>query len=164
MGAAKTKNTSWFSRNKTVVFILVGSFVVLVLLGFLYYQSQRPNYRDLEKEFSTLQIPADWELVSESSSKGWKGLFCFTAKIDETCPYLEVNYQNSVKLDPDSDKKLLTTLASEAGYSTSDVNYENCNLSAEKYYCILFAEKNGINARLSVSSVDNEKLLTIRFE
>ncbi len=166
MRAAKNKKSaSWWAKNKFIVLVVAACLVAFVLFGFLYYQSQRPNYRDLEKEFSNLQIPSNWQLVSESSSKGWMGLFCFTSGIDEACPYKDVLFSlSSDEKNSQSDIAFLSQIESTGGFSNVDKNLANCSKNVENYYCIYFAEKGKIKLRLSIDSSDENKKLTIRLE
>jgi hypothetical protein len=155
MGAAKTKNTNWFSRNKTVVFILAGSFLVLILLGFLYYQSQHPNYRDLEKEFNTLQIPSDWQLTKSKSNEGALGLFCLQ-NVGEECPYLINEYSSSFI----SRKEMKETAELIVGkpVSEGDINSAGCPVEVileQKYNCEFFVLNNNILVTVTFSDTDS---------
>lgn len=83
MGKEKIHKTS----KKTYIRLGIIIFVVL-LLGWLYYQSQRPNYRDLERTYAKLQIPENWEMTGDNSVRDKWGLFCGFDSIDRACPYL----------------------------------------------------------------------------
>jgi predicted negative regulator of RcsB-dependent stress response len=61
-----------FLKNRPVKILLIILAVLagITLVGWLYYESQRPNYNDLQKAYSQLEIPSDWKLVSQSDNKG----------------------------------------------------------------------------------------------
>lgn len=96
---AKPKAASWWSRNKKLIVVASIVLLAVVLLSFLFYQSQRPNYRDLEKEFSKLQIPGDWTLVQSDDKKGLGGRSCIGVASDVSCPILQRIYTTSKTTD-----------------------------------------------------------------
>jgi hypothetical protein len=149
------------ASNKIVyIFFLVG-LVILLLIGFVYYQSQRPNYRDLEKAFNELQVPEGWQEVRRYSVTGYKGLFCFTAGLDESCPVLDRAFSNGQQaLDPTKDMELVRSSLDETKFTITDINNENCRLDAEKYYCSIEASDGDIGLIVAVGYSEGQKVIS----
>jgi hypothetical protein len=152
----KKKEVSKISNKIVYIFFLVG-LVILLLLGFLYYQSQRPNYRDLEKAFNELTIPEGWKEVSSSSNQGTWGLFCWQIE-GEACPYKIVEYSRP----NDSVEKKIDLVQSSLrsdGYSNVKFDDNNCNqskINKNNYFCKVTAEKNGIRLAISINSQESK--------
>ena len=145
------------SSNSIIIFVAV------LLLGFWYYQSQRPNYRDLEKAFNALNIPSDWELIGASTQKGLIGVLCIGQDIDITCPVLTKTIRisdGSVK----DDLEFLNALIADSGFTVISQQIESCTNNSDPYYCIVFARKNDIKIRASISKNASLKELTISLE
>lgn len=138
--AKKNKNKK---NKKTPLVVLIIVCLVIVFatgLVWLYYQSQRPNFRDLEKAYNQLQIPSDWKQVSEYKVTGYKGMFCFTAGIDEACPVLIRSFH------PDSKNK------------THEINSYLSNINVKN---IIKNSCTGINQNCKVVYKDNDIYTTI---
>ena len=151
----KKKQPEKVSNKIVYIFFLVG-LIVLLLLGFLYYQSQRPNYRDLEKAFNELTVPEGWQEVSSSSNQGTWGLFCWQIE-GEACPYKIVEYSRSNDTVEKKIESLQASLQSD-GYSTVNFDNSNCTqskISENNYFCKVTAEKKGIRIAISVNSQDS---------
>ena len=127
MGASSKKSRNAAS-NKKSIFITAGIFVVFLLLGFWYYQSRRPNYRDLEKAYSELQIPADWTLENSSSNKGTLGLFCWQLE-GEACPYLNNQYANKSVITDENQQKISQGLLGTKYNFVKVFNKESCKVT-----------------------------------
>lgn len=146
MGAS-SKKTSKPSSNKKSLLIIGGIFAAVLLLSFWYYQSQRPNYRDLEKEFVSLNIPGDWAAISSSSNKGTLGLFCWQIE-GEACPYLLKEFSAPTKFDLaniDQLKKEMRQQITNLGYNQIE-SYERCaaaNFENNDFTCSVAGTKNG---------------------
>jgi hypothetical protein len=149
------------ASNKIVyIFFLVG-LVILLLLGFIYYQMQRPNYRDLEKAFSELNIPQDWMLEDKGGVSGWKGLFCFTAGIDEACPVFGASFSKKDDIDPVDDMALIGNMIEPTRFRVIEKDYNDCNIMAEKYYCSVLTTSAGIRLHIGIRHEDGLKKLYI---
>lgn len=164
---AKPKRPIWQR-----VMMLVGSVVIVLGLVFvLLYFTNRPNYRDLQKEYERVStfIPADWELVSESNNKGTWGLFCLDVGDDTPCPTLEKLHNSKSSIDPDEDKKIVQSLLNNANYVIANTRWSKCTLdivSSEKYFCYAEGSKDNIALLISISKNpdSNLKELTIILE
>jgi hypothetical protein len=153
---ANKKQVTKASNKIVYIFFGVG-LLILLLVGFLYYQSQRPNYRDLEKAFNELTIPEGWQEVSSSSNKGTWGLFCWQIEGEE-CPYKIVEYQYQPGFMADKIDLLKQTLQSQ-GYSSVIFDETNCTQSKideNNYFCKVTAEKNNIRLAISLNSQDSK--------
>lgn len=144
---ARSKKTSKPSSSKKSLLIFGCIIVAFLLLGFWYYQSQRPNYRDLENEFSSLNIPSDWTQVSSSSNNGTLGLFCWQIE-GETCPYLLKEFSAPTKFGLatiDQLKKEMRQQITNLGYNQIE-SYEKCteaNFENNDFTCSVAGKKNG---------------------
>ncbi len=159
----KKKQPEKVSNKIVYIFFLVG-LIVLILLGFLYYQSQRPNYRDLEKAFNQLDIPNDWQMVSKGGFSGWKGLFCFNAGIDEECPIFFAKFSKIEDIDSKQDTDLLGQIIEPTRFRVIEKNYDECNILAENYYCTVTTTSAGIKLTLSIRYEDGIKTLYVMLD
>ncbi len=144
--AKKNKN----KKNKKIplVVLIIVCLVIVFATGliWLYYQSQRPNYRDLEKAYNQLQIPSDWKQVSEYKVTGYEGMFCFTAGIDEACPKLDKTYSLNSDNNPEEIAKKLTD-SSKSDVVSNSCSNENITCQIEFRYnrtkLIVYIESSG---------------------
>lgn len=146
------KNTK--PKSKKIILVVVGVavaiYLVIVGVAWAYYQSQRPNYRDLEKAFNELNIPEDWQKTREYKVTGYKGLFCFNTGIDEDCPVLDTSFSRTIQNNPQKDIQLMEDVIANSGFVISNQNLNNCSNESEKYYCIVNAKKGKIKMRLEL--------------
>jgi hypothetical protein len=155
---ANKKQVTKASNKIVYIFFGVG-LLILLLVGFLYYQSQRPNYRDLEKAFNELTIPEGWQEVSSSSNKGTWGLFCWQIEGEE-CPYKTVVYKREAILDYDELQnkiKQSITMLEKLGYTVKKAENIYCDqiqFNNSEYLCEVSAEKNGKEATVTYRSSD----------
>ena len=157
------KNVPKKTSNKIFIIFFLAILAVVTLTGFIYYQSQRPNFRDLEAAFNELNIPSDWQQVSESSNRGTWGLFCWQLE-GEACPYKTVVYsrkdlRNYEELQ-DYIAKTKKWLESE-GYSTSKIDNQYCSddlFNNDDYLCAIAGQKNSQIINVTLRSTDaNQK-------
>ena len=152
------KNVPKKTSNKIFIIFFLAILAVVTLTGFIYYQSQRPNFRDLEAAFNELNIPSDWQQVSESSNRGTWGLFCWQLE-GEACPYKINTYTRVPISDYKRMEQLLTSTRSELeglGYTEAEKVYQKCDeidLAQNDYQCGVGGVKNGV--RLVVSYFSN---------
>jgi hypothetical protein len=155
---ANKKEAKKASNKIVYIFFLVGV-VVLLLLGFVYYQSQRPNYRDLEKAFNELQVPEGWQEVSSSSNKGTWGLFCWQIEGEE-CPYLTVVYKREPIIGYNELQKKIKqtiTMLEQSGYKIKQPENIYCDepqFNNADYLCEVSAEKNSKRVSITYRSSD----------
>lgn len=159
----KKKQPEKASNKIVYIFFLVG-LIVLLLLGFLYYQSQRPNYRDLEKAFNELTIPEGWKLEKTDGVEGWKGLSCFNAGIDEACPIFFAKFTKLEDIDSKQDTDLFGQIIESTRFRVIEKNYDECNILAENYYCTVTATSAGIKLTLSIRYEDGIKTLYVMLD
>jgi hypothetical protein len=90
--AKSTKKSSKSGLKILIIGIIVFYFIAgLVIWG--AYQNNKPNYRDLQAAYNQLNIPADWQLVSESSNKGLWGMFCVNGELNTSpCPQKTIQW------------------------------------------------------------------------
>lgn len=149
--------------------ILAISAIVIAVAALFFgwqYTINRPNYRDLQKEFNKLSIPADWTLVSESSNKGVLGLFCWSLS-DSPCPEYGKKYANQSNIDPETDQKFIEDTLILSGYQIVDRKLTNCAVQiGNKYFCYEQGTRSNIAAAISISKeVDSDtKKLSITLE
>jgi hypothetical protein len=152
---ANKKDVKKASNKIVYIFFLVG-LVILLLVGFLYYQSQRPNYRDLEKTFSELTIPEGWIEVSSSSNEGTLGLFCWQIEGEE-CPYKIVEYKidainhESVYSQLEDTSEILKSI----GYGNVSIDNTKCteaDFTGNKYSCKVIGTSGDIRVAISINS------------
>ena len=150
----KKKQPEKVSNKIVYIFFLVG-LIVLLLLGFLYYQSQRPNYRDLEKAFNELTVPEGWQEVSSSSNQGTLGLFCWQIE-GEACPYKIVNYSRN----QDSLQGIVDQLGtvqnqmSNLGYTDISINLDRCNevlIKSSDFNCNITSTKGAVEVYYEIN-------------
>jgi hypothetical protein len=143
--------------------ILTISAIVIAVAALFFgwqYAINRPNYHDLQKEFSKLSIPANWKLVSESNNRGVLGLFCWQIEGSE-CPYVGAKYSKTSDPDPVLDKKALTTIVESAGFQLIETDDTNCILGINNYYCSADARKNKLSLEVSIGVEDSMKILRL---
>jgi hypothetical protein len=152
------KVSSRRSNCKKAGLTVVAIVCILALIFVLLYFTNRPNYRDLQKEYQKISIPADWQLVSESSNKGTWGLFCLGVD-DSSCPY--INNEFTVSTYPNSASDVIQSLqkiVSDAGYSLRDEPQDKCNdfyLQEKEYVCGAVGGNNNIEFYVDLSSSDS---------
>jgi hypothetical protein len=126
MGATKPRPKS----RKRLVIICGGIAVILVVVFALLYFTNRPNYRDLEKEFAQLNIPASWEVTSTTKTGDTLGgTICL--EIDLTCPQLIVSYKH-LNIDREAADEIAKDIFNVLDYD------KNCELSSDyagREYC-----------------------------
>jgi hypothetical protein len=152
---ANKKQVTKASNKIVYIFFGVG-LLILLLVGFLYYQSQRPNYRDLEKAFNELTIPEGWQEVSSSSNKGAWGLFCWQIEGEE-CPYKIVNYsRGQVNRQGAIDQlSIIKDELSKIGYSDTVMNLDLCTedlIKMSDYNCNILSSKNSVEVYYEINS------------
>lgn len=156
------KNTKPKSKKKILVVVGVAVAIYLVIVGvaWAYYQSQRPNYRDLEKAFNELNIPEDWQEVSSSKNEGTWGLFCWQIE-GETCPYLTQVFSRTNQTQDNIDI-LLNEVKNNfinSGYTIKSFSNEKCRaeyISSIEYSCSIIAAKNNIEVYYDVRGSDQQ--------
>jgi hypothetical protein len=158
MGVAKSRVKS----RKRLVITCGGIAVVLVVVFALLYFTNRPNYRDLEKEFARISanIPADWQLVSESSNKGTWGLFCLQIEGSE-CPHLIAEFRRDAfsSTNPTIILQSLEEILSKSGFQIRESSYQKCtsmDISSNDYTCNASGYRDNIEASLSFDSSDSQ--------
>jgi len=154
----KKKQPEKVSNKIVYIFFLVG-LIVLLLLGFLYYQSQRPNYRDLEKAFNELTIPEGWQEVSSSSNQGTWGLFCWQIE-GEACPYITKVYARENVSDYNKLQSRLEEIKQsllQLGYNPVASEQEYCSeiqVNQNDYICSIKLSKRGKSVYIAFRSSD----------
>jgi hypothetical protein len=149
----KTKNVSAWKP----ILVISSTFIVLVVLlfGWLYF-ANKPNYRDLQKEFNQLNIPADWELVSESSNKGVLGMFCWQIEGEE-CPYsiYEYSVSENISSNPEKIFETLYSILSSGGFRQEDNSYglkcSESDIKSGNYLCYVVGLKNKVELSVTIS-------------
>ncbi len=159
---ANKKEVKKASNKIVYIFFFIGLFILL-LVGFLYYQSQRPNYRDLEKAFSELQVPEGWQEVSSSGNKGTWGLFCWQIEGEE-CPYKIVNYSRSQYNLQEVVNQLseIKNVLNDQGYSDAVIKLDKCTDSSINnldYYCNITASNGSIEVYYEINSKNPQGLV-----
>ncbi len=154
--AARAKKPTW--RR----FAIIGGVVVatIAIVFVVLYFSNRPNYRDLQKEYQRISafIPSDWRLVSESSNKGTWGLFCLQVEGPE-CPYYIAEFSRN-PLTTTSPSSITTQLQKpliDAGLSLIDNTYQKCStedIRNDDYSCIAGGYIGDVEVYLSVDSTN----------
>jgi hypothetical protein len=144
------------ASNKIVYIFFLAGLVILLLLGFIYYQMQRPNYRDLEKAFNELQVPEGWQEVSSSSNEGTWGLFCWQIEGEE-CPYKIIEY----KIDAINHESIYSQLDDTSeilksrGYGNVSIDNTKCteaDFNGNKYSCKVIGTSGDIRVAISINS------------
>ena len=154
----KKKEVSKISNKIVYIFFLVG-LVILLFLGFLYYQSKRPNYRDLEKAFNELTIPDGWKEVSSSSNQGTWGLFCWQIEGEE-CPYITKVYSRENVPDYNKLQSKLEEIKQslfQLGYKSVASDQEYCSekqVNQNDYICSIKLSKTGKSVYIAFRSSD----------
>jgi hypothetical protein len=147
------------ASNKIVYIFFLAGLVILLLLGFIYYQMQRPNYRDLEKAFNELQVPESWQEVSSSSNKGTWGLFCWQIEGEE-CPYKTVVYKREPIIgynELQNKIKQSITMLEQSGYKfkqSENIYCDELQFNNKDYLCEVSADKNGKEVTITYRSTD----------
>lgn len=148
---ASSKKANKPSSSKKSLLIIGGIFAAVLLLSFWYYQSQRPNYRDLEKEFVSLNIPSDWAAINSSSNKGTLGLFCWQIE-GETCPYLNNKFLSKNNIEASAQKKASQEVLGSAYSFTGLFNEMACE--DPKLSCGYVFSKGSVQAVMSYKTVN----------
>lgn len=147
----KKKNRPKSKKNILIgIGIALAIYLLIIGAAFAYYQSQRPNFRDLEKAFNELNIPEDWQKTKVYKVTGYKGLFCFNTGIDEGCPVLDTSFDRPLQNNPQIDIQLMEDVMSNSGFVINNQNLNNCSKASKKYYCIANAKKGNIKMRLEL--------------
>ena len=153
-----TKSFNWH-RFGVIFGVIVA---ILVAIFTLFYFTNKPNYRDLQKEYDRIStfIPSDWQLVNESSNKGVLGLFCLQIEGSE-CPHLIVEYRRNTitNKDPLAITKNLQDILTNNGYTLLDDSYQKCtsdDIDNNDYTCSATGFRNDIKANLSVDNSDSQ--------
>jgi hypothetical protein len=147
------------ASNKIVYIFFLSGLVILLLLGFIYYQMQRPNFRDLEKAFSELQVPEGWQEVSSSSNEGTWGLFCWQIEGEE-CPYKTVVYKREPIIGYNElQNKIKQSIAmlEQSGYrfkQSENIYCDELQFNNKDYLCEVSADKNGKEVTITYRSTD----------
>jgi len=160
MGAVKQEQRGLFFKRSIIVVLFV---LGLVTLFFVWqYFINRPNYRDLEREYRKITIPTDWQLINRSDDKGALGYICW--EIDNSaCPSISTQYETVETKSPDIDLDILYSIARDLGYDVQTDNNDSCKDDAIQYSCKLTASKNNYALVLSIgaTSENHQKSLTI---
>ena len=157
------KNVPKKTSNKIFIVFFLAILAVVTLVGFIYYQSQRPNFRDLEAAFNELNIPSDWQQVSETKVTGYKGLFCFNAGIDEACPIYNTVFSATTiqEIEPKQDVELIESIAQSGYFQITERDLTNCSTTSEPYFCTLLATKGNLSLKISIGYSEKKKIITI---
>jgi hypothetical protein len=158
------KNVPKKTSNKIFIIFFLAILAVVTLTGFIYYQSQRPNFRDLEAAFNELNIPSDWQQVSETKVTGYKGLFCFNVGIDTKCPDLaktfttstkKTNYRNIVEtvITPANQSKVVKNSCSNVLETCSVIYKTNTNV----YVTVFLVAEDGIYSKVQILISDQDE-------
>jgi hypothetical protein len=158
---AKKVGSRRFNCKKTR--LIAGAIVcVLALIFVLLYFTNRPNYRDLQKEYQRISafIPADWQLVSESSNKGTWGLFCLQVEGSE-CPHLIAEYSRDSIASQDllTVTEKLQNILTSSGFTILDDSYQKCtsdDIGNDDYTCSATGFRGDIKASLNIDSSDSQ--------
>jgi hypothetical protein len=157
-----------FLKNRPVKILLIILAVLagIALVGWLYYESKRPNYNDLQKAYSRLEIPSDWKLTKEYSVTGYRKMFCFTAGIDEACPVLNKTYENAFNTnkDPVADISLARKIIDSGGFTITEERLSRCNNESDIYYCEFIGSKGSIKINMTIGVDEKSKNLTLNME
>lgn len=157
-----------FLKNRPVkiLLIILAVLVGIAGVGWLYYESQRPNYNDLQKAYNQLEIPSDWKLTKEFSVTGYKGMFCFNAGIDEACPVLNKTYDNlgNPNKEPANDVSLARKILSNGGFTITEERLSRCNNESDIYYCEFIGSKGSIKINMTIGVDEKSKNLTLSLE
>lgn len=148
---AKPKTASWWSRNKTIVLVTLTGMALVVAALFAFYQSQRPNYRDLEREYQSLNIPANWQLISNKNNNGFLGITCFQIA-GETCPYLSSRYTLEY-LTIEKQLVLSEQIVGDDWVYIGLFNEETCKASSDPLSCEYIFEKGSTRAVIGYSNI-----------
>lgn len=151
------------SKKNILIGIGIALAIYLLIIGaaFAYYQSQRPNFRDLEKAFNELNIPEDWQQVSSSQNSGTWGLFCWQLE-GEACPYKITTYTRGVANNYDDIKTRVDNIELQLvnlGYDKALNVYQKCtqeDFFNNDYNCGAGGVKDGTRLVVSLFS-NNEK-------
>lgn len=139
-------------NNRSVLntfLIVVGVFILFGALFLTWqYFKNKPNYRDLKKEYSKMQIPSDWQLVGESSNKGTWGLFCWQLEGSE-CPHIIYEYKSGMITKTASNiMNELEQMITKQGYVIEKDDYGlRCtekNINNENYSCFVVGSREKI--------------------
>jgi hypothetical protein len=133
--------------------------VVIILIFSVLYVANRPNYRDLEKEYKRISanIPPDWQLVSTSSNKGTWGLFCLQIEGSE-CPHVIYEYKLSASLN--NHEKMLDSVQNivvSSGLTLTNNSYQKCeemNVVSGDYTCSSDGHTGSISVNVSLDGKD----------
>jgi hypothetical protein len=147
MGRQKNSASAW----KPVLVITGGCVVLfLVVFGFLYY-TNKPNYRDLEKEYSKLSIPSDWKLVGQDFEKGVFGFLCI--QVDTACPAIYSQYRDSSSISSNKDLLTINNIFLKSNILIKKRLLDDCKeYRGDKYYCRVEGSHQKIGIIISVGS------------
>ncbi len=152
-----------FLKNRPVKILLIILAVVagFACVGWLYYESQRPNYNDLQKAYNQLEIPSDWKLVSQSDNKGTWGKFCWQIG-GESCPYLQAEFKRNPVTSQSEVSKIIMDIGdtlSAQSYTVNTNSYQKCSekeFNEQTYTCSISGVKNGIEVYYSIDAVNSK--------
>lgn len=158
--------TKW-DKSKWLNSFMIGLGIIVLLFGIsflLLYTTNRPNYRDIKKAYSKLQIPSDWKLVSERADNGVWGLFCWK-DAKSNCPNLAAEYTTAQIRNKSSVEAMtiLNSVVSGAGYKLDKVDANNIyctdlKIKNNDHFCFVSAsiDKIMIHISLTTKSLDNK--------
>jgi hypothetical protein len=140
--------------------IIAIAFGLLVIFFTWQYFVNRPNYRDLRREYSKLVLPSDWQLISESGNKGAWGLFCWGID-DSSCPYINSNYSRAAidSKTPDQIIDAMQAVITKNGYTLIKGTYQKCSqneIQNENYACGATGYKDSVELHVSIDSTDSK--------
>lgn len=129
----------------------------LVIIFGVLYAANRPNYRDLEKEFKRISanIPSDWTFTSKNEHSGTFGVFCLGID-DSFCPLMIYEYRVSQNIKSEVDaltkaKEFIT----RSGFDLTNGSYQKCeaqDIASNDYSCSSSGRKGNIEAIVTLSS------------
>jgi hypothetical protein len=157
------KAVSGFWPISRVFLIAAAVLIILIALFFTWqFYANRPNYRDLKKEYSKLVIPSNWVLESRNDEKGVAGLFCWGID-NSSCPNISSQYNSKDAPNPVDDKALLNNIVKNLGYEPKIEVNNNCVVSSTNYSCSARGVKNNYAIVVSVGFENNinKKIMTI---
>ena len=158
--ATKKQTAKGGSVLKPILIISGVTLAVIALFFAWQYAINRPNYRDLKREYSKLSIPSDWKLVSESDNKGVLGLFCWQIEGSE-CPYAGLQYSATTPPSPAIDNAVISKIVQSGDFQIIETNNNHCVVETDNYYCSVSAKKNKMSLDVSIGVENANKILRI---
>lgn len=139
-------------RHKRLLNIIIAIACVLIAYAVFAFFQNKPNYRDLDNEYSSIPIPADWKQTDRKNETGLWGMFCLANDI--TCPAISVDFISNAPFNKTKDLEAINGILHNAGYMRTSMNMANCGTRNDYYRCIVHASKNDIEMQIIISGSD----------